>query len=121
MIQRLHHISILVRDMEVAGPFYDNVLGLTRKTRPDFGSPGAWYDVDGIEVHLIQTPDVPGRHEGHPAFTVADIRDAVAKCLAGGATLQQDTFVRTHDNSLSAFLRDPDGNLIELVSPPPAA
>jgi len=117
MVQRLHHITILVRDLDVAAAFYDGSLGLTRKTRPPFDSRGIWYDVDGIEVHLIETPGVPDRHEGHPAFAVADIRKAVAQCLAGGATLQQDTFVRSHDNSLSAFLRDPDGNLIELVAP----
>ncbi len=110
-----HHFTLLVNDIDRATAFYDDVLGLTRKARPNFGVKGAWYDVAGLELHLIQTNQLPDAHEGHPAFEVRDIRAAVLACVAGGATLGQDTFTRAHDNSLSAFLRDPDGNLIELT------
>jgi glyoxylase I family protein len=110
-----HHLTLLVRDLDKAAAFYDNVLGLSRKPRPNFSSRGIWYDVAGQELHLIETPDVPSRSEAHPAIEVRDIRAAVAICVAGGAELQQDTFVRTHDDSLSAFIRDPDGNLLELT------
>lgn len=112
-----HHFTLLTRDLDRAAVFYDDVLGLTRKQRPAFSSRGIWYDMGGggaQELHLIETPDVPARNEAHPAFEVSDIRAAVAACVAAGATVQQDTFVRTHDNSLSAFVRDPDDNLLEL-------
>lgn len=110
-----HHFTLLVRDIDQATTFYDNVLGLRRKERPNFSSRGAWYDVAGLELHLIQTSAVPDCHEGHPAIEVRDIRSAITACLEGGATLQEDTFTRPHDNSLSAFVRDPDGNLLELT------
>jgi catechol 2,3-dioxygenase-like lactoylglutathione lyase family enzyme len=58
---------------------------------------------------------VPDPHEGHPAFEVSDIRAAVEACCTAGARVQQNVFVRTHDNSLSAFVRDPDDNLIEFT------
>lgn len=114
-----HHFTILVRDLEKAAPFYDDVLGLgnKRKTRPNFDSKGIWYDMGGgQELHLIETNAVPDCHEGHPAFEVDDIRAAVAACAAAGCRVQQDTFVRTHDDSLSAFVRDPDDNLIEFTA-----
>lgn len=112
----LHHITLLVRDLDRAALFYDRGLGLTRKTRPPFSSRGIWYDLAGIEVHLIETADgVPPRNEAHPAFETQDIRAAIASCLEHGGTLQQDVFVRTHDGSLSAFVRDPDDNLLELT------
>lgn len=110
-----HHFTLLTRDIDRAAAFYEGALGLQRKPRPDFGNRGIWYDMNGgQELHLIETPDVPARHEGHPAFEVADIRAAVAACRAVGATIQQDPFVRSHDDSQSAFVRDPDDNLIEL-------
>jgi hypothetical protein len=52
--------------------------------------------------------------KGHPALEVTDLRAAVAACVASGARLQQDIFLREHDGSFSAFVRDPDDNLIEL-------
>ncbi len=111
-----HHFTLLTRDIDSAAAFYEGVLGLARKQRPGFKSRGIWYDVGGLELHLIETPNVPARHEGHPALEVADIRAAVAACREAGAPVQQDTFVRNHDGSLSALVRDPDGNLIELCS-----
>ena len=121
-----HHFTLLVRDLDTTAPFYDAVLGLRRKERPDFGTRGIWYDMGtgNQELHLIEAANgVPARHEGHPAFEVADIRAAVDACRRAGAGIQQDVFVRNHDNSLSAFVRDPDENLIEFTqhTPSPAA
>jgi catechol 2,3-dioxygenase-like lactoylglutathione lyase family enzyme len=114
-ITGFHHFTLLVRDLDRAAVFYDSVLGLPRKQRPNFSSRGIWYDVAGQELHLIETADVPSRSEAHPALEVRDIRAAVAACAAAGAEIQQDVFVRTHDDSLSAFVRDPDGNLLEFT------
>jgi catechol 2,3-dioxygenase-like lactoylglutathione lyase family enzyme len=111
-----HHFTLLTRDIDASSAFYEGTLGLRRKVRPDFGHRGLWYDMGGgQELHLIETPDVPAEHEGHPAFEVRDVRAAVDACRAAGARVQQDVFVRTHDGSLSAFVRDPDENLIEFT------
>jgi catechol 2,3-dioxygenase-like lactoylglutathione lyase family enzyme len=111
-----HHYTFLVRDLDRAAAFYDGVLGLVRKQRPNFSSRGIWYEMAGQELHLIESAQVPDCHEGHPALEVTDLRAAVDACVASGARLQQDIFVREHDGSLSAFVRDPDENLIELCS-----
>lgn len=111
-----HHFSLLVRDIDRAAAFYDGAFGMPRKPRPPFDTRGVWYDVDGIlEFHLIESTEVPARNESHPAIEVDDIRACVAACIASGGTLQQDTYVREHDGSLSAFVRDPDENLLELT------
>ncbi len=113
-----HHFTQLVRDLDKAVAFYEGVLNLRRKARPDFGNRGVWYEMGPArdqELHLIETTGVPDCHEGHPAFEVSDLRATVEACRAAGARVQQDIFVRTHDNSLSAFVRDPDDNLIEFT------
>ena len=109
-----HHFTLMTRDIEKAASFYENILGMTRKVRPPFESKGIWYDMGNQEFHLIETTAPVECHDGHPAFEVSDIRAALAACLAGGAIVSRDVFVRPHDNSLSAYVKDPDGNLIEL-------
>lgn len=113
-ITGFHHFTLMTRDLEKAAPFYDTVLGLTRKHRPFFESKGIWYDIAGQELHLIETEAPVECHDGHPALEVSDIKAAIAACLAGGAIVQRDVFPRPHDDSLSAYVKDPDGNLIEL-------
>ena len=116
VVTGFHHYTLLVRDIDRSAAFYEGVLGLVRKQRPNFSSRGIWYDVAGLELHLIETAQVPDCHEGHPALEVNDLRAAVDACVASGARLQQDTFLREHDGSYSAFIRDPDDNLLELCS-----
>ncbi|MBC8103427.1 MAG: VOC family protein [Cytophagales bacterium] len=111
-----HHVTFLVSDLDRAATFYETALCLRRKPRPNFSSRGIWYDVAGLELHLIETTTVPECHEGHPAMEVSDLRAAVEACIAAGGTLQQDQFLREHDGSYSAFIRDPDGNLLELTN-----
>jgi catechol 2,3-dioxygenase-like lactoylglutathione lyase family enzyme len=110
-----HHHTLLVRDLDRSAAFYDQAFGMPRKARPNFSTRGVWYDLNGLELHLIESDDVPARNEGHPALEVEDIRAAVAASVAAGATLIQDTYTREHDGSLSAFIRDYDENLIELT------
>src|SRR4029078_5928615 len=69
----IHHVSINVDDLDGARAFYVDVLGFTERTdRPDFpGTPGAWLDVGGQQVHLI-VGEVPDRKGQHDAGLVAD-------------------------------------------------
>jgi glyoxylase I family protein len=114
VVTGFHHYTLLVRDLDRAAAFYEDVLGMVRKTRPNFSSRGIWYAIGPMELHLIETTQVPDCNEGHPALEVTDLRAAVATCVAAGAKLQQNVFLREHDGSYSAFIRDPDDNLLEL-------
>ena len=50
----VHHVSVCVTDIAAARAFYVDVLGFRERTdRPDFGFPGAWFDVGGRQVHLL--------------------------------------------------------------------
>lgn len=110
----VHHVSINVADADEAVAFYTDVLGLVvRDDRPDFGIGGAWLDVGGQQVHLIET-DVPDHRGQHFAIRVADIDAAVADVRSKGVQVGDPSPVGPN---LQAFLHDPSGNMIELHQP----
>ena len=117
--RRVDHVSFAVRDLARSLEFYRGVLGLELAPRPDLGIPGAWLQAGDAQVHLIEvpadfdagTPPVAlNPAAGHAAFGIDDYETALAK-------------LRTHDLEVLAFgaasgqmwVRDPDGNIIELI------
>jgi glyoxylase I family protein len=110
----VHHVSINVRDAAESIEFYTGVLGLTARTdRPDFAIGGAWLDIGGQQVHLIEA-DVPDNCGQHFAVEVADLDAAVAELRERGVDVGDPSGVGTARQS---FLFDPSGNMIELHEP----
>ena len=107
----VHHVSINVDDVEAALAFYVGRLGLTpRDDRPDFGFGGAWLDVGGQQVHLIEAEPPPDRGQ-HFAILVQDLAATVAELRASGLDGERPGPV---GSNLQAFLHDPAGNTVEL-------
>lgn len=110
----VHHVSINVDDVPAALDFYVGALGLTeRSDRPDFGFAGAWLDVGGQQVHLIQATAPPALGQ-HFAVGVADIEATIAELRDRGIEVSDASPVGT---GLQAFLSDPAGNTVELNQP----
>jgi catechol 2,3-dioxygenase-like lactoylglutathione lyase family enzyme len=116
---RLHHVSLPVKEIERSRRFYGELLGLEEIPRPDFPFPGAWYRLGPCEVHLIQPPpkaDVgtrPSRTNpmaGHAAFAIEDYVKVRDQLRARGVEL-----LETSPEAGQMWLRDPDGNVIELI------
>lgn len=116
-----HHYSFTVSDLERSRRFYEDVLGFATIPRPDFGFPGVWYGVGNSEVHLIQKPEgaVTGSPApkltpiaNHSAFEIADYDAAAAHLRAAGVE-----FLEFGKDVGQIFVRDPDGNIIELIKP----
>jgi glyoxylase I family protein len=51
---RIHHVSIAVRDLEKARAFYSDTLKFQEIGRPPFRSRGIWYAVGNQQLHLIE-------------------------------------------------------------------
>jgi catechol 2,3-dioxygenase-like lactoylglutathione lyase family enzyme len=110
----VHHVSVNVTDVEAALAFYIEVLGLTPRTdRPDFGFGGAWLDVGGQQVHLIEAPAPPNLGQ-HFAVRVADLDATVVELRDRGVEVSDPVPVGP---GRQAFLEDPSGNTIELNQP----
>ena len=107
----VHHVSLNVDDVSAALDFYVGRLGCAvRDDRPDFGFGGAWLDVGGQQIHLIEAaaPDDRGQHV---ALRVANLAASVAELRLAGLTISDPSPV---GSGLQAFLHDPAGNLVEL-------
>ncbi len=114
------HAALQVTDLEQAQKFYGEVLGLPPCERP-LKFPGAWYQVGDIQIHLIVTPQRPsdvanpgkwGRNR-HLAFAVKDLETVKTQLQTAGYPFQVSTSGRA-----ALFVRDPDGNMIELSQLP---
>jgi len=109
------HAALLVSDLDRSKEFYGGLLGLVEKPRPDFGFPGAWYDLGACELHLMVTPealpsaDKRPRRDNHIAFQIDAIEAAKENLQSAGLSFRESSSGRG-----SIFVRDPDGNLIEL-------
>lgn len=120
IILKLHHVSLLVEDLNVALAFYQEVLALPiDESRPDLGYPGAWLILpDQQQLHLMQldNPDKNsqrpqhGGRDRHVAFTVSSI-DIIAKSLEKREIL----FTKSRSGRKALFCRDPDGNALEFI------
>ncbi|PKM45343.1 MAG: glyoxalase [Gammaproteobacteria bacterium HGW-Gammaproteobacteria-1] len=116
---RLHHVSLLVADTARALGFYRDILGLAEAPRPELGFPGAWLDVGGQQIHLLELPNpdpVDGRpdHGGrdrHVALSCPDLDALVTRLEAAGIP-----YTRSRSGRAALFCRDPDGNAVELIA-----
>lgn len=115
----LHHVSLVVSDTGQALAFYRDLLGLpVDESRPALGFPGAWLDLGGRQLHLLEVPNpdpidgrpVHGGRDRHTALIVDDL-DAFMQRLQGAGV----SFTLSKSGRRALFCRDPDGNAWELI------
>jgi catechol 2,3-dioxygenase-like lactoylglutathione lyase family enzyme len=114
----LHHVALCVHDLDRALAFYTTVLGLEQVHRPPLGQPGAWLTVGGHPdqmVHLMVTGEDPAATFQHFALTCPDLGAAADVLAACGYELSAPQVVEGYGRQ--AFVRDPEGNLVELNEP----
>lgn len=118
-ITEMHHASLLVADTRRALGFYRDLLGLAvADSRPDLGYPGAWLQVGGRQIHLLELPSpdpvagrpVHGGRDRHVALLVSGL-DGLAQRLEGAGV----PYTQSRSGRRALFCRDPDGNALEFM------
>jgi catechol 2,3-dioxygenase-like lactoylglutathione lyase family enzyme len=110
----VHHVAIVVDDLDAAIAFYRDGLGLHEAPRPPFERPGLWMQAGASQVHLmVGSGPVPERY--HFALGVSDL-DAVLERLKAH-DIEITTVPHTPGAGRQAFVHDPFGNTIELNEP----
>lgn len=121
------HIAIAVTDLDAARRFYCDVLGFVELPRPDFGVPGMWLRVGGLQLHFLETDTMPVPGPGFPHFALhvpTQAWDATMAALAGaGVSFLSPPSSRTDFGVevQAAFVSDPAGNVVELTDVGPLA
>jgi len=109
----IHHVSIVVTDVERSRQFYGGVLGLREIPRPaTFDFFVVWYDLGGQHIHLIPRERAESASPRHFALHVGDAKAAREHCARLGVPTRETTLIPGCDRF---FIHDPDGNLIELM------
>jgi methylmalonyl-CoA/ethylmalonyl-CoA epimerase len=115
-LNALGQIGITVRDAEKAAAFYRDTLGM----KPLFQMPGmAFFDCGGIRLMLSASEKSAETYSSVLYFKVAEIGTAWAALTERGVALEHEPHLiaRMPDHELwMAFFRDPDGNLLALMS-----
>lgn len=125
---RIGHVHLKVADLDRAIAFYSGVLGfeLTQKygTQAAFLAAGGYHHHIGLNTWESKngTPPPPG-HTGlyHTAFLYPDrasLGDALRRVVEAGIALDG---AADHGVSEAIYLRDPDGNGVELYRDRPEA
>lgn len=121
------HVTLVCRDLEATRRFYVDLLGMREVPRPAFSFPGRWFQLGQVQIHATQeSPEsgqagwagqgvqvIPRGH--HIAFAVSDVSEALAIAAAHGVRIASPLQHRP-DGFRQAYLYDPDGHVVEIVS-----
>lgn len=118
---RLHHGSLLVKDLDKSLDFYCKVIGLTvNNSRPDMGFRGAWLDIGEQQIHLLNIPESILPTEGQlPQHAGRDRHLAIHVDYLEGIKERLEKskipFTMSRSGRQALFCRDPDNNGLEFI------
>jgi glyoxylase I family protein len=117
-LKAIRHTGISITDVDKSKEFYGQVLGMKELPRPDIPEvPGAWYEWNGVQVHLIGRNTSMGNVPGvgpHIAVQVDDLEQAKQELTAHGIPFQEFAPPPSMRANPVLFVKDPDGNIVEL-------
>lgn len=121
------HATLPAADMERARKFYAEKLGLT----PAAETPGGLFYVAGGGTRFVLYPTANPNRGGHTqiGFITSDIRKEVGDLRDRGVVFEEYDFpglktengVAKTGDTLAAWFKDSEGNLIGIVQLPPGA
>jgi catechol 2,3-dioxygenase-like lactoylglutathione lyase family enzyme len=122
----VHHLAVLVRDLDRAEAFYAGVVGLPveRRWSDDAGAPrSVWLGLGGgaflaLEIARSEPPSGPPRAEGWHCVALAIARD---EREAMRARLAAAGFPVERESPYTLYVRDPEGNLVAFSHHPEPA
>ena len=125
---RFLHTMIRVGDLEQSKLFYSEILGMRLLRQNDYPDGrftlafmGYGDEESNSVIELTHNWDTEsydlGDGFGHIAIEVEDVYEAVDRIKKRGGKVIREAGPMMHGNSVLAFIEDPDGYKIELLSP----
>lgn len=124
---RLLHTMLRVRNLDASIRFYTDVLGMRLLRRKDFPDGrftlaflGYGDESENTVLELTHNWDVStynlGDAYGHIAIGVEDVYAACERIRTSGGKVVREPGPMKHGSTVLAFVEDPDGYKIELLS-----
>ncbi len=120
-LERLDHLVLTVRDLEATCAFYETVLGMRRASFGQ-GRTALHFGRQKINLHQAGREFEPKARRPTPGsadlcfLAATPIAEIVAHLEACGIVIEEGPVARTGAEGpiTSVYIRDPDGNLIEV-------
>lgn len=119
-IDRIHHVTLIVDDLEEACAFYEETFGLEPLPAFQLDFPAQFYAInDTQQLHLTEWEDRPS-FRGHVCFKVVDFNTVFYRMKEQGRidTAPWGKVRRLPDGAMQLFIRDPSNNLVEISCAP---
>jgi catechol 2,3-dioxygenase-like lactoylglutathione lyase family enzyme/DNA-binding CsgD family transcriptional regulator len=114
---QLGQVSLTVKDIERAVPFFRDTLGMTHLFT---AGQLAFFDCVGTRLMVDALPEAQGNGNSVLYFRVTDIHGTTAALRAKGVSFEGEPHkIHTHPDGTEewmAFFRDPDGNMLSIMS-----
>lgn len=125
---RLMHTMLRVKDLDASLKFYTELLGMRLIKKNDYPEgkftlafvgygPEETSTVLELTYNYGENEYEIGTAYGHIALETSDIYKTVEILRSGGAEIVREPGPMKHGKTHIAFIKDPDGYLIELVQP----
>ena len=126
---RFGYTILYVEDVSRSLGFYERALGVERRflhESGDFGELETGATALAFATHELAASNLPGVYDGatgdggcapfEVCFVTEDVAAAFGRAVAAGAEAVSEPQTKPWGQDV-AYVRDPDGNLIELASP----
>lgn len=122
------HVTLIVSSVDVSRNFYVQLLGMSEVPRPDFGFPGAWFQIGNTMIHITLSDENSGlagwgdrevkrpSRGHHLAYSTADFDGALRLIQLSNVPVAAGPQTRP-DGARQIYISDPDGHLIEICQP----
>lgn len=112
-ITGIHHHSLVSTDLERARRFYTGILEMEEVAYPStFKFEVVWYKLGDQQLHIMLRDQPDTISPRHIALFVEDAKAVRAALTRKGIAIEETVKIPGADRF---FIRDPDGNRIELI------
>jgi lactoylglutathione lyase len=120
---KILHTCLNVSDLDTSIRFYTQSMGLKFANRREVKQNNAeiafLQDEDGAAIELTHWRDKKSLIEGdnfdHIAFAVKNLDATIEELKSKGVAIAMEPFSLSGSSSKIAFIKDPDGNWLELI------